>query len=235
MPADVSTDPQDRPIARRTARNRARWTTRPATTVRCTRPCSRAPSNGVFLDRECRSAGSEHEGLVGIEEDEVRRRARAAAGPAAARGSRPVASTWRAAAAAVPISPSCTSRSPAASMVSMPIAPSAASAKGCRLVSTSCGLWSDTTTSIEPFGQRLHHGDAGHPRAAAAATACRRCGRRRCRSRSASAELIDTPQVTGKSVRLGARDDVERCRRRRSWPRGSARRSAARAAGRARA
>ena len=37
-------------------------------------------------------------------------------------------------------SPACTSRKPATSMVSSPMAPAAASAKGRRLVSTSCGL-----------------------------------------------------------------------------------------------
>ena len=47
-------------------------------------------------------------------------------------------------------SPACTRRSPAVSMVSRPIAPALASAKGRRLLSTSCGLWSDITTSIRP-------------------------------------------------------------------------------------
>ena len=37
-------------------------------------------------------------------------------------------------------SPLCTSRRPAGSMVSSPMAPASASAKGSRLVSTSCGL-----------------------------------------------------------------------------------------------
>ena len=35
-------------------------------------------------------------------------------------------------------------------MVSMPMAPAAASAKGKRFTSTSCGLWSDMTTSTSP-------------------------------------------------------------------------------------
>ena len=41
-------------------------------------------------------------------------------------------------------------------MVSMPMAPGAASANGKRLVSTSWGLWSDITTSIRPDRQRFY-------------------------------------------------------------------------------
>src|SRR5262249_56346628 len=48
------------------------------------------------------------------------------------------------------MSPLCARRRLAASMVSMPIAPDAASAKGRRLVSTSWGSWSDITASIRP-------------------------------------------------------------------------------------
>ena len=47
------------------ARHHRRWTT----------PCSRASSNGVFLRPRMQRRGVEHEGLVRIEQDEVRRRA----------------------------------------------------------------------------------------------------------------------------------------------------------------
>ncbi len=92
----------------------------------------------------------EHIGLVGIEADQVGRRAdrEPPAGKPQDFG-RPQ-STSRGAGAAGEICPPTTSRRLADSMVSRPIAPAAASANGRRLVSTSCGSWSETMTSISP-------------------------------------------------------------------------------------
>src|SRR6478609_7328978 len=125
------------------------YTVRPPTIVRTTRPENRASSNGVFLHCDLRSAGSSTQGVsASITITSAGEPARSDP------PGRPSSSAGRVDIARIrvlkSISPLWISRSAAGSMVSRPIAPDAASANGSRLTSTSCGLWSDITTSISP-------------------------------------------------------------------------------------
>ena len=92
----------------------------------------------------------EHIRSIGIEHDEVRRRPALQASGRQAQGFPRAAWIRREASCGSETRSAWTSRSAADSSVSSPTAPSSASAKGSRLVSTSCGLWSDTITSMVP-------------------------------------------------------------------------------------
>src|SRR5689334_12901965 len=134
---------------KRNRRQTYSYTVRPATMVRTTRPESRASSNGVFLHFDLRSSRSSTHGIS--------RSTTITSAPLPGRSVPPGRSSNSAGRVDIALSrvlssiaPECTSRRPATSMVSMPIAPGAASAKGSRLVSTSCGSWSDITVSIRP-------------------------------------------------------------------------------------
>ncbi len=131
------------------------YTVRPATMVRTTRPCSARLVERRVLAARLEPSRIEHPGLVEVDDDEVGGRARPQRAAGQARAARPArvdiaSSSGQQADLAVVDQPQ-----PAASRVSSPIAPAAASAKGRRLVSTSCGSWSETMTSIEARRQRL--------------------------------------------------------------------------------
>src|SRR3954454_5070206 len=131
------------------ARQTCSYTVRPPTMVRTTRPVKRASSNGVFLQGDLRSAGSTTQGTSGS----ITMTSAGLPGRRVPPGN-PKISAGRVDIARISVSRSssslCTRRRPAGSMVSSPMAPGAASAKGRRLTSTSCGLWSDMMTSTRP-------------------------------------------------------------------------------------
>ena len=78
--------PEEQAGQERQVRPRASKTRAPPTQVPRTRPCRRAPSKGVFLRLGAERGAVEHEGGVGVEEDEVGGRARARAARWAGRG-----------------------------------------------------------------------------------------------------------------------------------------------------
>ena len=101
----------------------------------------------------------------------------------------------------------------------------AASSKGRRFSSSSCGVWNEPTTSIRPDGERLDQGDAGRPRSGAA-------GQLEEGAVVADVELVERQVVDrgaggdGEAVGLGARAAPGARRRWRAGRRGSARRVA---------
>ena len=113
-----------RPCSPRQQRiTRIRRPSGPPTMVRTTRPCSRASSNGVFLALRLQLVAVEHPGHVGIEHDQVGRRARpqrAARQAEQLGGPRRQRLEQRHAASSSPL---WTRRRPAGSRVSRPIAP----------------------------------------------------------------------------------------------------------------
>ena len=187
---------------------------------RIRRPCARQPRaqhpageagavEGRVLGARAERLGVEHPGHVGIDHDQVGRRAGGEAPDLEPEDfGRPA---WRARGRgrAGRRRRNGTRRSAAGSIVSRPTAPSAASAKGWRLVSTSCGSWLETITSIDAVGDALDH----RPPVVLGAQR-----RRQLEEGAVGADVVFVERQMvdrdaagdGKAAGLGPADDVER-------------------------